>query len=55
MAGEMMSRYLFEFLSNRISFAFIMLYLLLFLELRYNWLMSALTVVFAYLSEFLLG
>lgn len=34
MGGEMMSRYLFEFLSNRISFAFIMLFLMLFLELR---------------------
>lgn len=55
MGGEMMSRYLFEFLSNRISFAFIMLFLLLFLELRCNRLMSVLTAVFAYLSEFLLG
>ena len=55
MGGEMMSRYLFEFLSNRISFAFIMIFLLLFLELRCSWLISVLTAVFAYLSEFMLG
>ena len=47
MGGEMMSRYLFEFLSNRISFAFIMIFLLLFLELRCSWLISVLTAVFA--------
>ena len=55
MGGEMMSRYLFEFLSNRISFAFIMIFLMLFLELRCSWLISVLTAVFAYLSEFMLG
>lgn len=55
MGGEMMSRYLFEFLSNRISFTFIMIFLLLFLELRCSWLISVLTAVFAYLSEFMLG
>ena len=47
MGGEMMSRYLFEFLSNRISFAFIMIFLMLFLELRCSWLISVLTAVFA--------
>lgn len=55
MGGEMMSRYLFEFLSNRISFAFIMIFLMLFLDLRCSWLISVLTAVFAYLSEFMLG
>lgn len=55
MAGEAISGYVFEFWSNRISFLFLMVYLCLFLELRYSRVLSVLTVVFAYLSEFLLG